>query len=135
MWIIQKGETKFVYATCREKSLLVNPLYLVKFVNDLGSNVKYCILTDESAYPIRTQKFEIVETDTPLSNLTTPTNQVSLKYKGKWEYFIYEGASFSSVDTTGLTLVEQGKLVVTDTETIRKEYTPLQTERVQYVGG
>lgn len=131
MWIIQKGTTDYVYATCREKNLLVNPYYVVKFVNDLGNNVKYCILTDVSSYPIRTQKFEIVETSTP----TALTNQVSLNYKGKWEYFIYESSVNNSIDITGLTLVEQGKLVVTDTETIRKEYTSQQTERVQYVGG
>lgn len=131
MWIIPKGITKFVYATCREKNLLVNPYYVVKFINDLGNNVQYCILTDVSAYPIRTQKFEIIETDNP----TALTNQVSLKYKGKWQFYIYESAVNNSIDVTNLTLVDEGKLVVTDTEEIRKEYTSQQTERVQYVGG
>ena len=134
MWIIERGATKFVYATCKEKSLLTNPSYLIKFINDLGNNVKYCIVEDVSSYPDRTQKFEIVETDTPFSNINTPTNQVKLNYLGKWKYFIYEAESFSSVDTEGLTLVEQGKLVVTTTAEIRKEYTSQQTERVQYVG-
>lgn len=130
MWIIQQGTTRYVYATCREKSLLVNPYYVVKFVNDLGKNPRYCILTDVSSYPIRTQKFSIVETTTP----TALTNQVNLNYKGKWEYFIYESAVNNSIDTTGLTLVERGKLLVTNTPVTRETYVPSQTEREQYVG-
>lgn len=131
MWIIQQGDTKFVYATCREKSLLDNPSYIIKFVNDLGKNIKYCVVSDVSDYPLRTQKFSIIETSTP----TPLTNQVNLNYKGRWEYFIYEAVTITSEDVTGLTLVEQGKLEVTGTDTPKPTYTTTQTERYQYVGG
>lgn len=136
MWIIAQGTSNFVYPTCGEKQLLTTPSYIVRFNNDLGDNLRYCACTDSSSYPKRNQKLTIVESATP----TPLSNQVNLHPAGSWTYKVYEisaadlanVADFATVDYDALTLVDNGRVVVTETVAAKIEYQNAVIEKVQY---
>jgi hypothetical protein len=136
MWIIAQGASNEVTPTCREKQLIAAPSYIVKFNNDLGDNLRYCVCTDSSLFPNRNQIFTIVETATP----TPKTNEVNLRPSGSWQYFVYEitPAALAAIpdlttfDYTTLTLVDQGRVTVTETVAAKAEYQNAVIEKPQY---
>lgn len=124
MWTIYYGASGYVYPTTKEKELLTNPYYLIKFVCDTTKKTKYCVCSDVSAYPNRYQKFLITETSTPVS----ANGQVSLDYRGRsWKYFVYESSTVPVIET-GLTEVERGRVkVLQSSVTTSETYTGYQS--------
>lgn len=118
--------------------MLTAPSYIVRFNNDLGDNLRYCACTDSATYPNRNQKLTIVESAIP----TALTNQVKLRPAGAWTYEVYEISAaalsavtdFSTVDYDALTLVDNGRVVVTETVAAKAEYENAVIEKEQYSG-
>lgn len=131
MQYITRATTNTLYVTCQEKQLLTNPYYLIKFKNDgMTKDIRYCICSDSSSYPTRYQKLTVVETNTP----TVSTNQVKLDTEGRWYFWIYEQASSTNINPTGLTEVESGFLEVVHTTPSVPTYSGYQTTYKQYNG-
>jgi hypothetical protein len=91
---------------------------------------RFCICIDSSSYPDHHQTLTIVEN----SNPTASTNQVKLDTEGRWRFWIYEQASSTNIDPTGLNEVEQGFLEVNHTATTPGTYTGYTTTYKQYNG-
>jgi hypothetical protein len=119
-----KGQTQNIILTLTEKQLLTNPNYLFVFTNrSANTEVKFVKLnaTDLSLYKDRYNEFSIV----------TNTNFGS-SLNGQYVYQVYEQASTSNTNPTGLNLLETGIMELvgmpfefteystTDTYTIRQ---------------
>jgi len=96
----------------------------------MTKDIRYCICSDSSSYPARYQKLTIVETNSP----TVSTNEVKLDTEGTWYFWIYEQASSTNIDPTGLTEVEQGFLTVSHTPQTVTAYSGYATTYPQYNG-
>lgn len=111
MLSIVKASANTIVVTLEEKTTLTGVVYyLWKFVNDQDGSIDYCIATDTSSYGYRYNKFTITEQANP----TPLSGQVSLQL-GFGKYYVYEQASSTNLNPAGLTLVEQGKYLVTTT--------------------
>lgn len=141
MIIIYRASTNEISATCKEKSVLTNPLYVMKFISDSkkSGDPRYCLVTDTSSYPLRYQTFSVVETSTP----TQISNQVKLDISLSWKYTIYEITSayaatlsnWTQFSSSGLTVVEVGQAKVLDvTPATRNSYTNYQSSFKEYGG-
>lgn len=122
---INKGESKAVYPTLTEKSLLdpSERAYIWKLQYDLNTPPVYFTATEESTELQRYNKFTVTEKTSPNDR----AGEVEL-LAGQYDYFIYEISNailpsvvnLSEIDYSLLTLVEQGILQcleeVTDTE-------------------
>jgi len=88
--------------TLTESSTISNPYFLFKFVweYDESINALYWYGTDYSPYPDRYNLFYLDE----------PTD-VEFK-QGQYKYEVYESATGTEVDETGLNKIEEGRLVV-----------------------
>lgn len=117
---IVKASANTVVVTLEEKTTLSPVYYLFEFVNDQSSDTQYCIPTDASLYTYRYNKFTITEKTSP----TALSGEVELQ-TGFGKYYVYEQSSATNLDPTGLTLVEQGKYLVTTT--LPTEYSHTQT--------
>lgn len=121
---LTKGETNTIVMTLTEKQLLSNPNYLFVFTNRSSNNViKFVVLnaSDTSLYKDRYNEFSIV----------TNTNFASA-LEGQYTYEVYEQASTTNTNTTGLNKLETGimwlsgstlsynQFTTTDTYTIRQ---------------
>jgi hypothetical protein len=121
---LTKGETNTIVMTLTEKQLLTNPNYLFVFTNRSSNNViKFVILntSDVSQYKDRYNEFNIV----------TNTN-FSSALEGQYTYEVYEQASTTNTNITGLNKLETGimwlsgstlsynQFTTTDTYTIRQ---------------
>lgn len=116
-----KTSSNTIVVTLAEKTTLTGTVYyLWKFVNDQDGSIDYCIATDLSLYTYRYNKFTI----TDQANPTPLSGQVSLQ-TGFGKYYVYEQASSTNLDPTGLTQVEEGKYLVTTT--LPTEYSHTQT--------
>jgi hypothetical protein len=94
----QSSET--ITVTLNEKRTLTSGYYLFVFTHILTKQVVnkfYNFLDDDSAFPDRYNSFEI---DTATVFVDRPN--------GQWIYQVYEQASSSNTDVTGLTEVERG---------------------------
>ena len=109
-FVLNKNNTTFITVTLTENSLLTSPYYLFEFQNQ-QSNVKYyCIQpVDSSSEQDRSNRFYITEKVTP-DNLNGEINLVV----GDYNYKVYEQASNTNLDPTGLTMVESGICSVID---------------------
>lgn len=90
--------------TLNEKRTLTSGYYLFLFTHVTEKTVVsviYNFTDDDSAYPDRYNQFEI--------NTSTV---FLLKPIGQWKYFVYEQASSTNTNPTGLTEVENGILVL-----------------------
>lgn len=139
MILITRATTNSISATCKEKSILTSPSYIIQFKSDTRKEYRYCIGTDTSTYPERYQTFSVIETSSP----TALTNQVKLDISRSWKYYIYEITAaalalitdLSTVDYTTLTQVEQGKVKVLDASpTTKQTYTGNQSTFKEYGG-
>ena len=108
MLFITRGTTQNLTVTTKEKELLTNPSYLVKFVCVSTKDIRYAWCTDSSSYPERYQSLSLTETNTPASG----TSQVKLDTKSIWEYYIFEYTGAAPSTETGLNEVEQGQVTI-----------------------
>lgn len=140
MILITRGITQDISATCREKSILTSPAYVIKFISDtkkLG-DARYCYVMDTSTYPIRQQIFSITETATP----TQVSKQVSLDISKSWKYTIFEVTTaymttltnWNQFSESGLTIVEIGRVKVLTTPAVKQTYTNNQSAFKEYGG-
>lgn len=100
--------------TLNEKKTLTDPYYLFVFEHVTTKEKINTIINsvdDLSNYPDRFNEFNIA-TSTLFATSTV----------GQWNYFIYEQLSPSNLITTGLNLVEMGKMVLLETNTIFTGY-------------
>lgn len=105
MLTLTKGQTaESIIVTLNEKRTLDNGYYLFFFEsNPKGYEATkiFSFAEDESSYTDRYNKFTI---NTSVVFLNKP--------QGEYTYKVYEQASNSNIDPTGLTLVEYGILVL-----------------------
>jgi hypothetical protein len=91
--------------TLNEKKTISAPFYLFVFENvTTKAQVKFLLnsTTDLSLYPGRYNDF-VINTSVKFAGATT----------GQWNYNIYEQASSTNTDSTGLLEVECGKMILT----------------------
>lgn len=111
-----KGTTANVILTLTEKQLIAAPNYLFVFTNRTTNyDVKFILVNakDLSLYKERFNKFSI-KVDSYFSN----------KLNGQYDYSVYEQTSTQNTDITGLNLLESGVMILSEPETIYKEYSP-----------
>jgi len=109
MIVINKNTTNNFVATLYELSQLTDPNYLFQFESDQTKTKYYTIITDVSTNKPRYNEFNFVE------GSDDPTNgSLDLGSPGFYNYKVYEQASSSNLDPTGLNEVEQGKLKLID---------------------
>jgi len=109
-----KGQTQNIILTLTEKQLLTSPNYLFIFENrSTNTDIKFVRLnnTDISAYKERYNEFTIVVN----SFFNTALN-------GQYTYTIYEQASTSNLNPTGLNLLESGIMELSGTTISYNEY-------------
>jgi len=101
MIYIEKGEINTIVLTLTEDTTIPEPYYLFVFQNEFNkeSNKIYWIGTDTSQYKNRYNLFTLEEGE-----------DVTF-VKGQFTYSVYESA-VPPEDETGLTLVEEGRMVV-----------------------
>jgi hypothetical protein len=118
-----KGQTQNIILTLTEKQLLTNPNYLFVFTNrSANTEVKFVKLnaTDLSLYKNRYNEFSIV----------TNTNFGS-SLNGQYVYQIYEQASTSNTNPTGLNLLETGIMELVGTPFEFTEYSTTDTYTIR----
>lgn len=106
MIYIEKAQTNEFVLTLTESATISNPYFLFKFVWELDEELTpiYWVGTDTSSYTERYNLFTFDEgTDATLMI-------------GQYRYEVYESAT-SPVDETGLTKIEEGRMVVNGTGT------------------
>lgn len=118
-----KGQTQNIILTLTEKQLLTNPNYLFVFTNrSANTEVKFVKLnaTDLSLYKDRYNEFSIV----------TNTNFGS-SLNGQYVYQVYEQASTSNTNPTGLNLIETGIMELVGTPFEFTEYSTTDTYTIR----
>ena len=106
MIYIEKAQTNEFVLTLTESVTISNPYFLFKFVWELDEELTpiYWVGTDTSSYTYR-------------YNLFTLEEGVDATFKiGQYRYEVYESA-ISPTDETGLTKIEEGRMVVNGTGT------------------
>jgi hypothetical protein len=96
MIILTKGETKNIYFTGSESAILSNPYFLFIFTNRITQEVVKFVVTNEST----TLRYDVFELDVDQYFEDSET--------GFWTYQVYEQASSSNLNPTGLNEVENG---------------------------
>lgn len=94
------GQSNKIFVTLNEKKTLADGYYLFVFTNIITRDVVnkiYAFSSDESSFKGRYNKFTIT-TSTAFANQQT----------GTWRYEVYEQASSSNTNISGLTEVEKG---------------------------
>jgi len=108
---IAKGTANAVTVTLTEVG--TSSHYLFKFTSKVTNESVYCVADDTSPYQQRYNRFTITETTTP----TAIDAEVEMNPTGQWEYFIYANTNGTNLNPSGLTLLEQGMCIVSDTAT------------------
>ena len=111
---LTKGQTQNIILTLTEKQLLTNPNYLFIFENrSTNTDVKFVKLnnTDISAYKERYNEFSIVVND-----------YFDCSLNGQYSYSVYEQASTTNKNPTGLNLLESGIMELSGTTISFTEY-------------
>ena len=117
---LTKGSTNDVSLTLTEKGTASH--YLFEFFSSATHEYGYCIQQDTSAHPERYNKFEITEASSP----TAADGEVELN-EGEYRYVVYANSSSTNIDPSGLTELESGMCVVTDTIVSTSSYDPTET--------
>ena len=120
---LTKGVTQFMYLTLTEKELLTNPNYLFVFRSrSTNTEVKFVLLnnTDISLYKDRYNKFSLV------TNTYFNTSLI-----GQYTYEIYEQASSSNTNPTGLNMLESGIMMLNEAATIFTSYQTTDTFKIR----
>lgn len=104
MIVLTKGNTEELIITLNEKRTLTSGYYLFVFTHFTTREVVtkiYNFAEDESSYPTRFNNFPLV------TNSLFGSASV-----GQWTYDVYEQASSSNTNTSGLTKVETGVMLL-----------------------
>jgi hypothetical protein len=120
---LTKGQTQNIILTLTEKQLLTNPNYLFVFTNrSANTEVKFVRLnnTDISQYKDRYNEFSIV----------TNTNFGS-SLNGQYDYEVYEQASTTNTNPSGLNLLESGIMELVGTPFEFTEYSTTDTYKIR----
>jgi hypothetical protein len=120
---LTKGQTNTIILTLTEKQLLSNPNYLFVFTNRSTNNViKFVVLnaSDLSLYKDRYNEFSIV----------TNTN-FSSALEGQYTYEVYEQASSSNTNITGLNKLETGIMWLSGSTVTYNQYTTTDTYTIR----
>ena len=120
---LTKGETNIIVMTLTEKQLLSNPNYLFVFTNRSSNcEVKFIKLnaTDTSLYKNRYNEFSIV-TNTYFKN----------QLEGQYTYEVYEQASSTNLDITGLNKLETGIMWLSGSTLTYNTYTTTDTYTIR----
>ena len=120
---LTKGQTNTIILTLTEKQLLINPNYLFVFTNRSTNNViKFVVLnaSDLSLYKDRYNEFSIV----------TNTN-FSSALEGQYTYEVYEQASSSNTNITGLNKLETGIMWLSGSTVTYNQYTTTDTYTIR----
>jgi len=120
---LTKGETNTIVMTLTEKELLTSPNYLFVFTNRSSNEVvKFVKLnnTDISLYKDRYNEFSIV-TNTYFSNAL----------EGQYTYEIYEQASTSNTNPSGLNKLETGIMWLSGSTLSYNQYTTTDTYTIR----
>jgi len=123
MIYLTKGQTNTIILTLTEKQLLSNPNYLFVFTNRSTNNViKFVVLnaSDLSLYKDRYNEFSIV----------TNTN-FSSALEGQYTYEVYEQASSSNTNITGLNKLETGIMWLSGSTVTYNQYTTTDTYTIR----
>lgn len=127
MLVLTQGQTaEYLIVTLNEKRTLDNGYYLFVFTSNpegYTATKIYSFAQDESSYQDRYNKFPI---NTSTVFLNKPT--------GEYLYKVYEQASSSNVDPTGLTEVERGILVLNPATEFEFEKYDVATTYKKYAG-
>jgi hypothetical protein len=102
MLTLQKGQTQQIIYTGTELALLTNPYFLFVCTNNVTENIVKFVATNTST----TARYDI-------STITVNTYFAD-EDAGLWSYQIFEQASPSNTDQTGLNMVEEGYLQLND---------------------
>ncbi len=111
---LTKGQTQNIILTLTEKQLLTNPNYLFVFENrSTNTEIKFIKLnnTDISGYKERFNEFSIVVND-----------YFDCSLNGQYSYSVYEQASSTNKNQTGLNLLESGIMELSGTTISYNEY-------------
>ena len=117
-----------VALTLTEKTTLSNAKYLFEFINNQTQQKTYCIAADTSLYPERYNLFVITVKTSP-NNLV---GEILLTLGDEYSYNVYEQASTTNLDPTGLTKVEDGMMTYDKTLVEREEFETAFTTRKAY---
>ena len=120
---LTKSVTQFMYLTLTEKELLTNPNYLFVFRSrSTNTEVKFILLNniDISLYKDRYNKFSLV------TNTYFNTSLI-----GQYTYEIYEQASSSNTNPTGLNMLESGIMMLNQAATIFTSYQTTDTYKIR----
>ena len=120
---LTKGVTQFMYLTLTEKELLTNPNYLFVFRSrSTNTEVKFVLLnnTDISLFKERYNKFSLV------TNTYFNTSLI-----GQYTYEIYEQASSSNTNPSGLNMLESGIMMLNEAATIFTSYQTTDTFKIR----
>jgi hypothetical protein len=120
---LTKGQTQNIILTLTEKQLLTNPNYLFVFTNrSANTEVKFVRLnnTDISQYKDRYNEFSIVTN----TNFSTSLN-------GQYDYEVYEQASTTNTNPSGLNLLESGIMELVGTPFEFTEYSTTDTYKIR----
>jgi hypothetical protein len=120
---LTKGQTQNIILTLTEKQLLTNPNYLFVFTNrSANTDVKFVRLnnTDISQYKDRYNEFSIVTN----TNFSTSLN-------GQYDYEVYEQASTTNTNPSGLNLLESGIMELVGTPFEFTEYSTTDTYKIR----
>lgn len=131
MILINKNSTNRRILTLSEKTSITDAVYLFEVTNDYSNAVKCFIAEDISINPERYNEFDFIENT--IEDLQNGTFSLSLT--GFYKYKVYEQASGSTnLDPTGLTEIDNGKLLVKDTVVADLQYEGNTNEEVVYNG-
>lgn len=120
---LTKGQTNTIILTLTEKQLLINPNYLFVFTNRSSNNViKFVVLnaSDLSLFKDRYNEFSIV----------TNTN-FSSALEGQYTYEVYEQASSSNTNITGLNKLETGIMWLSGSTMTYNQYNTTDTYTIR----
>lgn len=120
---LTKGQTNTIILTLTEKQLLIDPNYLFVFTNRSSNNIiKFVILnsSDLSLYKDRYNEFSIV----------TNTN-FSSALEGQYTYEVYEQASSTNLNITGLNKLETGIMWLSGSTLTYNQYTTTDTYTIR----
>jgi hypothetical protein len=120
---LTKGQTQNIILTLTEKQLLTNPNYLFIFTNrSANTEVKFVKLnaTDTSEYKDRYNEFSIVT-----------NTYFSTSLNGQYDYDVYEQASTTNTNPTGLNKIESGIMDLVGTPFEFTEYSTTDTYKIR----
>lgn len=127
MIVLTKGQTtEEIVVTLNEKRTISSGYYLFVFTHFTTRDVVNKIFNfteDDSSYQNRYNQFDF------------PTQALfGNKDVGQWVYKVYEQASSSNTNVTGLTMVEQGVMVLNPAAEFERDQYNEPTSIVQYNG-